>query len=91
MRRSTSTMPAGQRVKKLVRTQGGGCETTVYIDGIFERRRWAASGATSATTTVHHVMDDTRRIALVRVRRARIRRTAARRCNITSAITSTAA
>jgi RHS repeat-associated protein len=57
---------AGQRVKKLVRTQGGAYETTVYIDGIFERRSWTAPGATPATATVHHVMDDQRRIALVR-------------------------
>jgi RHS repeat-associated protein len=28
----------GQRVKKLVRTSGGGTETTVYIDGVFEHK-----------------------------------------------------
>src|SRR6202030_1128075 len=43
--------PAGQRVKKLVRTQGGAYETTVYVDGIFERRSWAASGAAVTTAT----------------------------------------
>ena len=30
---------SGQRVKKLVRRQGGGVETTVYVDGIFEHQR----------------------------------------------------
>ena len=57
---------AGQRVKKLTRTQGGGWEATIYIDGAFERRRWAAAGATPSTATVHHLMDDKRRIALLR-------------------------
>src|SRR5262249_36068804 len=41
-------------------------EATVYIDGIFERRSWAAPGASPSVATVHHLMDDKRRIAFAR-------------------------
>ena len=30
---------SGQRVKKLVRKQGGQVEVTIYIDGVFEHQR----------------------------------------------------
>ena len=53
---------SGQRVKKLVRKQGGEVEVTVYIDGIFEERRLGG-----LVNNVLHVMDDQSRIALVRV------------------------
>ena len=53
---------SGQRVKKLVRKQGGEIEVTVYIDGVFEERRLGG-----LVNNVLHVMDDTSRIALVRV------------------------
>ena len=53
---------SGQRVKRLVRT-GAGVETTVYIDGIFER---ITAGATQLDTL--HVMDTSRRVARVRRR-----------------------
>ena len=59
---------AGQRVKKLVRKQGGQVEVTHYIDGVFEHHRWGSGAQTGANNHVH-VMDDKQRIALVRVGR----------------------
>ena len=57
----------GQRVKKLVRKQGGGIvEVTVYIDELFEHHRQVKGGVTKENSTLH-VMDDERRIAMVRV------------------------
>lgn len=56
---------AGQRVKKLVRKQGGQIEVTHYIDGAFEHRRW--DDASSGENNIFHVMDDKQRIALVRI------------------------
>jgi RHS repeat-associated protein len=57
---------AGQRVKKLVRKQGGQVEVTHYIDGAFEHHRWG--GQSQAGENNHaHVMDDKHRIALVRL------------------------
>jgi RHS repeat-associated protein len=56
---------AGQRVKKLVRKQGGQVEVTHYIDGAFEHHRW--SGQSQAGENNHvHVRDDKQRIALAR-------------------------
>jgi RHS repeat-associated protein len=55
-----------QRVKKLVRKQGGQVEVTVYIDGIFEFQR-AARGAVIEENNTLHVMDNQSRLALVRV------------------------
>jgi RHS repeat-associated protein len=58
--------PAGLRVKKLVRKAGGQVEVTHYVDGLFEHHRW--SGPSGAASNNHvHVMDDTRRIGVVRV------------------------
>ncbi|MCE7985211.1 MAG: hypothetical protein DYG89_28905 [Caldilinea sp. CFX5] len=57
---------AGQRVKKLVRKQGGGYEVTVYIDGVFEHHRLATASETAENNTLH-VMDNQNRIALMRV------------------------
>jgi len=57
---------AGQRVKKLVRRQGGQVEVTYYIDGVFEHHRWG-SGAQAGENNHVHVMDDQQRIALVRL------------------------
>ena len=57
---------AGQRVKKLVRKQGGLVEVTVYIDGIFEYQNSTSGNATLENNTLH-VMDDQSRIALLRV------------------------
>jgi RHS repeat-associated protein len=56
----------GQRVKKLVRKQGGDVQVTVYIDGIFEHHRLSHARATQENNTLH-VMDDEKRIALIRV------------------------
>jgi RHS repeat-associated protein len=56
---------AGQRVKKLLRKQGGQVEVTHYIDAGFEHHRWG-SGAQAAENNHVHVMDDKRRIALAR-------------------------
>ena len=57
---------AGQRVKKLVRKQGGKVEVTHYIDGVFEHHRWGGQPQAGANNHVH-VMDDKQRIALVRL------------------------
>jgi RHS repeat-associated protein len=56
---------AGQRVKKLVRKQGGQVEVTHYIDDVFEHHRWG-NGAQAGENNHVHVMDDKQRIALVR-------------------------
>jgi RHS repeat-associated protein len=55
---------AGQRVKKLVRKQGGQAEVTHYIDAVFEHRRW---GGQAGENNHLHVMDDQQRICLVRI------------------------
>lgn len=56
----------GQRVKKLVRKQGGQNEVTVYVDGLFEYQRVVQSSTTRENNLIH-VMDNQSRIALVRV------------------------
>jgi RHS repeat-associated protein len=58
----------GQRVKKLVRRQGGDIEVTHYINETFEHHRW--EGGTAGETNHVHVRDDHQRIALVRVGQA---------------------
>ncbi len=57
---------AGERVKKLVRKQGGRTEVTHYIDGLFEHHRWGGRSQSGQNNRVH-VMDDKQRIALVRL------------------------
>ena len=54
---------SGQRVKKLVRKQGGQVEVTVYIDGIFEYHRSVQGKRTRENNTLH-VMDNQSRITL---------------------------
>lgn len=56
----------GQRVKKLVRKQGGRVEVTIYVDGVFEHQRVIQGGAAQENNTLH-VMDGQSRIALVRI------------------------
>jgi RHS repeat-associated protein len=56
---------AGQRVKKLVRRQGGSVEVTHYLDEVVEHHRW--TGSATGENTLVHVMDDTQRVAVVRV------------------------
>jgi RHS repeat-associated protein len=56
----------GQRVKKLVRRQGGQIEVTHYIDEVFEHHRWGG-GAQAGENNHTHVMDNVQRIALVRL------------------------
>jgi RHS repeat-associated protein len=56
----------GQRVKKLVRRQGGQVETTTYIEGIFEHHR-AVQGGVSLENNSLHVIDNKSRLALVRI------------------------
>ncbi|WP_030322687.1 SpvB/TcaC N-terminal domain-containing protein [Streptomyces sp. NRRL B-3229] len=55
----------GERVKKLVRRQGGAVEVTHYLDEMFEHHRWAAGTAAGQNNHVH-VMDESQRVALVR-------------------------
>ncbi|HEX6036380.1 SpvB/TcaC N-terminal domain-containing protein [Longimicrobium sp.] len=57
---------AGARVRKLVRRQGGGVEVTTYVDGLFEHQRWSRPDGAAGACTLLHVMDGTRRMALVR-------------------------
>lgn len=53
---------AGNRVKKIVRKQGGGYEIRTYIDGIFEH----FTDETDEQNTVH-IMDDQSRVATIRI------------------------
>ncbi|WP_367105955.1 SpvB/TcaC N-terminal domain-containing protein [uncultured Psychrobacter sp.] len=57
---------SGLRVMKLVRKQGGGWESRVYIGELFEHFRWDNSGASPKENNVLHIMDDQQRIVLVR-------------------------
>ena len=56
---------SGQRMKKLVRKQGGQVEVTVYVDRLFEYQHIVQGAAVSENNTLH-VMDNGR-IALIRV------------------------
>ncbi|MCI0728150.1 MAG: discoidin domain-containing protein, partial [Chloroflexi bacterium] len=56
---------SGQRVKKLVRKQGGQYEVTVYVEGVFEYQR-IVQGSTVRENNTLHVMDNQSRVALVR-------------------------
>lgn len=56
-----SSDAAGERILKTVRRQGGAWEFTVYIDGLFEHRRWAEAGTQKSATDVH-VLDHGHRI-----------------------------
>jgi RHS repeat-associated protein len=57
---------SGQRVRKVVRRQGGQVDSTTYVGGVFEHFRQVTAGAVRESTTVH-VVDDEQRVALVRV------------------------
>ena len=57
----------GQRVKKLVRNQGGQYDVTVYVDGIFEAQRTIQGSTPPCENNTLHVMDNQKRITLVRV------------------------
>jgi RHS repeat-associated protein len=56
---------AGQRVKKVVRKQGGQVEITHYLGG-FEHHRWGSPSNPTANNHVH-VGDGRQRVALVRL------------------------
>jgi RHS repeat-associated protein len=56
----------GQRVKKLLRRQGGQLEVTHYLDGLLEHHRWASGRRVGENNHVH-VMDDSQRIAIIRI------------------------
>jgi RHS repeat-associated protein len=56
----------GQRVKKLVRKQGGSVEVTDYVDALFEHHRWGGQPQTGENNRLH-VMDDKQRVALMRL------------------------
>ena len=58
---------AGQRVKKLVRSQHGTpIEVTVFVDASFEHRYRREGNLIAHEHDIVHVMDDQRRIAMVR-------------------------
>jgi RHS repeat-associated protein len=54
---------SGQRVKKLVRLQGGAYEVTVYIDGLFEHHRRVQANNRQENNTLH-IVDDKQRITV---------------------------
>jgi RHS repeat-associated protein len=54
-------------VKKVVRTQRGAFESTVYIDGAFEHHRWKRNGEEPDANNRLHVMTEQQRIVTVRV------------------------
>ncbi len=58
----------GMRVKKWVRKSGSGSndESTVCIDGAFEHHKWTESSTPKENNHLH-VMDNQRRIAIVRI------------------------
>jgi RHS repeat-associated protein len=56
---------AGQRVKKLVLKQDGTVASTVYVGGIFEHHSWTTGPAGENLRL--HIMDNQKRIAMVRV------------------------
>jgi RHS repeat-associated protein len=56
----------GQRVIKLVRTQGGDYEVTIYIDGVFEIHRWRENGTAKQNSRLH-IRDNQNRIAIWRI------------------------
>ena len=56
----------GQRVMKLVRDQSGGYQTTIYIDGVFEVQRAVSTTGTIQNNSLH-IMDNQKRVAIVRV------------------------
>jgi RHS repeat-associated protein len=60
---------SGQRVKKLVRKGATDYETTTYIDGAFEYHRQIKPSGIQENNTLH-VMDNHKRIALVRIGQA---------------------
>ena len=57
---------SGQRVKKLVRKQGGQVEVSVYVDGLFEYQS-VVRGLSRQENNTLHVMDNKNRVALLRV------------------------
>lgn len=56
----------GLRIKKWVRRQNGDVATTIYVDGVFEQHQLKTAAATSSNSVLH-IMDDTSRVAMVRV------------------------
>jgi RHS repeat-associated protein len=57
---------SGQRVKKIVRKQGGQVQITHYVNGWFEHHRWSVQDQAGENNHVH-VMDDAQRVALARI------------------------
>jgi RHS repeat-associated protein len=58
---------SGNRVMKMVRTQGGRYEATVYVGTTFEHQRNVIVGGQIVANNSIHVMDSQQRIAIVRV------------------------
>jgi RHS repeat-associated protein len=56
----------GQRIKKLVRLQGGCYDVTVYVDGLFEHHL-RVRGDNQQENDALHLLDGSQRIATVRV------------------------
>jgi len=58
----------GQRVRKIIERQGGAKEERIYLGGFEIYRRTDSAGKIQEQTETLHVMDDTRRVALVETR-----------------------
>lgn len=56
---------SGQRVMKVVRDQSGGYQTAIYIHDSFEHQRSVSASSTTENNSLH-VMDNHKRIAIVR-------------------------
>jgi RHS repeat-associated protein len=57
---------AGERVKKVIRRQGGLVSSSVSVDGVYEMHRFPGAGAASENTRLH-VAEGGRRLLTVRV------------------------
>jgi RHS repeat-associated protein len=55
---------SGERVKKVLRKQGGQIETIVYVEGLFEQHRIQAT--TPVEFTISHVLDGEHRVVTLR-------------------------
>jgi RHS repeat-associated protein len=56
----------GNRVKKLVRKQGGKIEVTIYIDGLIDHQ-YTIQGAQTIENNSLHIMDNRSRVASLRI------------------------
>jgi RHS repeat-associated protein len=58
---------SGQRTMKVVRKQGGEQEVTIYVGRYFEHFRWTRPGQTQQSNNRLHLLDNQRRVGIIRV------------------------